>query len=152
MNLKKFITPLIILSITTACQQSPSSILFSKPNTDTTSASKIDSQNNKITSLTAGTLLGTKLSNAVGASLDKADMDYYQQTSQSALENSPIGKTQSWSNPDNGHSGTITPTKTFSADGTYCHEYKQTIIVGGKQNTAYGTACRQPDSTWKIKE
>jgi surface antigen len=37
-----------------------------------------------------------------------------------------------------------------AANGTYCREYQQEITVGGKEQQSYGTACRQPDGTWKI--
>jgi hypothetical protein len=37
-----------------------------------------------------------------------------------------------------------------SADGQYCREYTRNIVVGGKQQKAYGNACMQPDGRWKI--
>ena len=33
--------------------------------------------------------------------------------------------------------------------GEQCREFQQTITIGGKTEKAYGTACRQPDGTWK---
>jgi surface antigen len=36
--------------------------------------------------------------------------------------------------------------------GQYCREYQQTIVVGGQSQSAYGTACRQPDGSWKITQ
>ena len=30
-----------------------------------------------------------------------------------------------------------------------CREFQRTITIGGKTEKAYGTACRQPDGTWK---
>ena len=72
-------------------------------------------------------------------------------TSQSTLETAQTGTTSSWTNPDSGNSGTITPTKTYQASsGEYCREYQQTVTVGGKTEQAFGTACRQPDGSWKI--
>ena len=45
----------------------------------------------------------------------------------------------------------MTPTRTFqTASGQPCREYQQTVTIGGKTEEAYGTACRQPDGTWKI--
>jgi surface antigen len=45
----------------------------------------------------------------------------------------------------------VTPTRTYQqSSGEYCREYQQTVTVGGKTQEAYGTACRQPDGTWKI--
>jgi surface antigen len=56
-----------------------------------------------------------------------------------------------WKNPDTGHSGTVTPTKTYQAPGAgYCREYQATVEIEGKQEKASGKACRQPDGTWKI--
>jgi surface antigen len=105
-----------------------------------------------IVGIAAGTLLGAYLGNQVGASLDRADMSYYNNTAQRALESSKTGSTSTWTNPDSGNSGTITPTRTFqTAQGEYCREYTQTISIGGKQSEGYGRACRQPDGSWKIQ-
>lgn len=37
-----------------------------------------------------------------------------------------------------------------SREGAPCREYTTTVIVGGQEQSAYGTACRQPDGSWKI--
>jgi surface antigen len=99
----------------------------------------------------AGVLLGGLLGGAIGDSLDQRDRQLAYQSSQSALENYQVGQTASWNNPDNGHSGSVTPTKTYqNTQGQYCREYQQTVVVGGERQQAYGTACRQPDGTWQI--
>lgn len=101
----------------------------------------------------AGTLLGAALGSSIGASLDKADMSYYNQTSQRALETAQPGQTLPWKNPQSGNSGSITPSNYYqNASGEYCREYTQTIVVGGKNQQGHGTACRQPDGSWKIIE
>lgn len=106
-----------------------------------------------IVGIAAGTLLGGYLGNQVGASLDKADLAYYQNTAQDTLENAKTGASNSWRNPDSGNHGTITPTRTYqAASGSYCREYTQTINVGGKAVEGYGTACRQPDGSWEIQK
>ena len=72
-------------------------------------------------------------------------------TFQSALENNKSGTASTWHNPDEGQSGSTMPLKTFqTADGVYCREFQQTIIIDGKPQQGYGTACRQPDGTWQI--
>ncbi len=104
-----------------------------------------------IAAIAAGTLLGAFLGSEVGASLDRADVAYHDRTAQTAFESSKTGISSSWSNPDSGHSGTITPTKTYqTAAGPDCREYTQTITVGNKSQEGYGTACRQQDGSWKI--
>lgn len=101
----------------------------------------------------AGTLIGAGLGYSVGSSLDKADMAYASNTSQSALETAQPGQALPWRNPNSGNSGSITPSNYYqTASGEYCREYSQTINVGGKTERGYGTACRQPDGTWKIVE
>ena len=35
-------------------------------------------------------------------------------------------------------------------NGTYCREYTQAVTIGGQRQNSYGTACQQPDGTWKI--
>lgn len=104
-----------------------------------------------IVAIAAGTLLGAALGNSVGASLDRADMQYYNQSSQRALENTPSGQVVEWRNPDSGNSGTIVPQNVYRSDnGQYCREYSQTIRVGGELKKGYGQACRQPDGEWRI--
>ena len=98
-----------------------------------------------------GTFLGAMIGNEIGKSLDRADRLAMQRTTQRTLESAPVGKTSTWENPDSGNYGSVTPQKTWQQDdGTYCREFTQTITVGGRTEEAYGTACRQPDGTWKI--
>lgn len=98
----------------------------------------------------AGTLLGAYIGSEVGASLDAADRQQAQQAQQSAMA-APIGRTIAWNNPDSGHSGTITPVNDGrSSQGEYCREYHTTVTIDGKQEQAYGQACRQADGSWKV--
>lgn len=98
----------------------------------------------------AGTLLGLLVGSEIGRSLDKADIAYAQQANSQAHA-APIGESISWNNPQSGNSGTVTPVRDGNdTAGRYCREYNQTINVGGRQETGYGIACRQPDGTWEI--
>jgi surface antigen len=72
-------------------------------------------------------------------------------TTYDTLENNRTGETSTWENPDTGHRGAITPTDTYRDDaGRPCREFQQTVYIGGEPEKAYGTACRQPDGSWKI--
>jgi surface antigen len=98
-----------------------------------------------------GVLAGGLIGGAIGDRMDAADRREAQQTTQRALEKEPSGTAVAWHNPDSGHSGTITPIRTYQkSGGQYCREYQQTVSIGGEQHQAYGTACRQPDGSWKI--
>lgn len=98
----------------------------------------------------AGVLLGGLLGSSVGASLDKADMAYANQAASQA-NSAPIGQSISWNNPQSGNSGTITPVRDGrTADNRYCREYQQTIVVGGRKESGYGTACQSANGDWEI--
>lgn len=98
----------------------------------------------------AGVLLGALVGSEVGASLDRADRMYMSQAQKRAYD-APIGEQIVWNNPESGNSGSYTPVREGSTpSGQYCREYQQTVYVGGKQESAYGTACQQPDGSWEI--
>jgi surface antigen len=98
-----------------------------------------------------GALAGALIGGEIGRSLDRADREEMQRTAQYALERNRVDETATWRNPDSGNYGTVTPRRTYqSAEGRYCREYQQTVFIGGEEQQAYGTACRQPDGTWKI--
>lgn len=98
----------------------------------------------------AGTLLGAYLGSEVGRSLDRADQQYARQAEQKAYS-APVGQQISWSNPETGNSGAVTPVREGrDSGGNACREYQTTINVGGKTEQGYGTACRQEDGSWKI--
>lgn len=98
----------------------------------------------------AGVLLGALVGSEIGSSLDRADRMYMAQAQQ-RVYSAPIGETVTWNNPETGHAGTYTAVRDGStASGRYCREYQQTVMVGGRQESAYGTACQQPDGSWEI--
>jgi len=99
----------------------------------------------------AGALIGGYLGNRIGKQLDENDQRKMAEAEQAAHE-APVGEKVTWSNPDSGNSGTVTPTKegTNEKTGEYCREYQETVTIGGKTEEAYGTACRQEDGSWRI--
>ncbi|PLX82342.1 MAG: hypothetical protein C0617_14580 [Desulfuromonas sp.] len=105
----------------------------------------------QLVAVAIGTLAGAILGQEAGKSLDRADQLYMQRNAQYALESTRTNTTTTWRNPDTGNYGTITPIETYqTGQGQYCREYQQAITVGGQQQQAYGTACRQPDGSWMI--
>lgn len=113
--------------------------------------SQVGGGSGRLVAVGAGAVLGGLLGSSIGKSLDDTDKLMMERTTQASLEHVQTGQTSTWSNPDSGHAGTITPTKTYQEPGgQYCREYQQTVTVGNEQQEAYGTACRQPDGSWKI--
>lgn len=105
----------------------------------------------KLATTAAGTLLGVFLGSSVGKSLDKADRMYATQTASTALEQNPTGQSSTWTNPDSGHSGSVTPIRTVHAsNGSPCRDYETTVTIDGRTETAVGRACRQADGTWRV--
>ncbi|WP_324101143.1 RT0821/Lpp0805 family surface protein [Noviherbaspirillum sp.] len=93
----------------------------------------------------AGTLLGAAVGGAVGRSMD--DTDRLKMTH--SLESARTGATSHWRNPDTGNEYAVTPTRTYESRGEPCREYTVDGRVGGKKEKIYGTACRQPDGSWR---
>lgn len=97
-----------------------------------------------------GALAGAWAGNRIATALSAQDRAYYD-TAATQASTAPVGKQITWYNPNSGAQGTITPTRVGqSSDGEYCREYQQTITVGGRTERAYGTACRQPDGSWRV--
>jgi surface antigen len=113
--------------------------------------SQIGGGRGTLVAVAVGTLAGALIGQGVGQSLDRADQLAMERNAQYALESTRTNATTTWINPDTGNSGAITPVETYkTSSGQYCREYMQTVSVGGERQQAYGTACRQPDGTWKI--
>ena len=103
--------------------------------------------------LIAGAAAGGLIGNNIGAKLDERDRLLLGETLQQTMEHGPTNSVGSWSNPDSGNSGTVTPTQTMlSANNQPCREFTTTVNIGGELSQAYGTACRQNDGSWKIQQ
>jgi len=114
--------------------------------------SQVGSGRGQLAAVAIGALLGAGIGSSIGKSLDSADQMKMQQTMNHSLERGQSGQRSDWRNPDSGHSGSYTPQPAYQASGGQtCREFQQTIIVGGKEESAYGTACRMPDGSWEIQ-
>tara|TARA_R110002124_G_scaffold104531_3_gene254707 strand:+ start:205 stop:666 length:462 start_codon:yes stop_codon:yes gene_type:complete len=96
--------------------------------------------------IVAGGLIGSEL----GRSLDEQDRRRAANAEYQALENGRIGSPVVWRNPDNGRYGEVVPTRDYRSNNLQCREFTHTIYIDGRPETARGTACRQPDGSWRI--
>ncbi|PHR90641.1 MAG: hypothetical protein COA78_34855 [Blastopirellula sp.] len=112
----------------------------------------------QIVATAAGTLLGAYVGQSIGASLDKADKLALRNMTSQALNSVDDGQTKKWKVQQGANKGlqsvTVQPVNSFydRVEAAYCREFQQTIIVDGQEARAYGTACRQNDGAWKIKQ
>ena len=113
--------------------------------------SQIGGGSGRLIATGVGTLLGAWVGNEVGSSLDKADYAYAREAEQRAYT-APVGQQISWSNPESGNYGTVTPVRTGTNQyGRECREYEQTIYVGGRAETGVGVACKNSDGRWEVQ-
>jgi surface antigen len=94
-----------------------------------------------------GALAGAAIGGAIGRHMDDLDRRY----AGYALENVRTGVPSTWRNPDTGHESEITPTETYETRSGPCREYTLEAMIGGRSETVYGTACRQPDGSWRMQ-
>lgn len=93
----------------------------------------------------AGAVVGALVGGAIGRSMDDSD----RLRTMEVLEHTPTGTASRWRNPDTGHVYTVVPKRTYEQASGPCREYTMDAVVGGRREQVYGTACRQPDGSWK---
>lgn len=106
---------------------------------------QVGSGSGRVAATIAGTMLGGYLGGELGRAMDEND----RYKASEALESTPTNRSVSWHNPDTGNDYSVTPTKTYYEDSRPCREYTTEAWIGGKRETVYGTACRQPDGSWQ---
>lgn len=101
--------------------------------------------------IATGTIVGGFVGGSIGRKMDDVDRLKHAQAQQRAFQTGVSGNGQQWFNPDTGAYGSVTPQSAYqTAQGQYCREFQQEITIGNDQVDSYGTACRQPDGSWKI--
>ena len=96
----------------------------------------------------AGTLIGAMIGGSIGRVMDDVDRMKVQQV----LEHVPAHQSFAWLNPESGHRYTVTPRRAYrQSTQTYCREYAIDAWIEGRQEQIKGTACRQPDGSWRTQ-
>ena len=107
--------------------------------------SQTDGGEGQLAATAAGAIAGALVGGTVGKSMDEVD----RMKANQALESSRIGYTTSWRNPDTDDTYSITPTRTYETASGPCRDFTTQAIIDGKREILYGTACRQPDGSWR---
>lgn len=101
----------------------------------------------RVMAIAAGTLAGAFIGNAVGKSMDDTDRMKMAQ----AMERNNAGQPAYWRNQRTGAQYRVTPVKNVTVNNNkYCREYQTVATINGEQQKMFGTACRQPDGSWKV--
>jgi surface antigen len=97
--------------------------------------------------LTAVGVVGGALAGGyVGRQMDPADHACVGRT----LENTPTGQTVAWHDPKKDTSYWVTPTGNFQgSNGEACRNFTTQAVIDGQTQQVAGTACRQPDGSWR---
>jgi surface antigen len=96
-----------------------------------------------------GVLGGALAGGYIGRQLDQADQLSMDRTEQRALAQN---RQVAWRNPDSGNSGAVTPLRTYRTEaGRTCRDYERTVVVEGRAEPAYATACRNGVGEWEVQ-
>lgn len=97
-----------------------------------------------------GTLAGAMIGSEIGAQMDERDREYAAHAFNTA-SHSKVGRVVVWHNPHNGHRGKVIIVRdAHTPRGEYCREFRNEVIINGRVQTVYGTACRRMDGSWKV--
>ena len=84
-----------------------------------------------------------------GASWAAESDGFHVEQAQATASGLPLGGTVSWSNPETGSRGSVTPIRDgTSAVGHYCRQFEDRRSADGRTRTSILVACQQPDGRW----
>ncbi len=97
----------------------------------------------------AGAVIGGVVGSDIGRQLDQRDRLLAQEAEFDAFERGEVGRPRRWRNEGTGRYGDIVPMQRYSRGGYDCRDYTHTIYIDGRPQAMRGTACRNPDGTWR---
>lgn len=96
-----------------------------------------------------GAVFGAVIGNQIGAGLDELDRQRASNAQVQALEFGRSGAPVTWRNPDSGNYGEVVPSSPYKISGADCRDYSHTVYIDGQPEVVRGSACRNPDGTWR---
>ena len=101
-----------------------------------------------IIAIAAGVIGGALLGDQIGNYLDSSDRAKVNQARQQAFND---GSGTIWDNPRSGHSGLITPLKSYkTASGEQCRKFRHEVVINGHKKVENGAACHHEDGSWLV--
>ena len=109
--------------------------------------STVDKNDGRSAAIVGGAIIGVLVGGAIGQYMDSVDQNCVGQI----LEHTPDGRSIAWRNSDNDFAYQVTPKAAFqTGDGRTCRNYVTEVWIDDQQQQVFGTACRQPDGSWKV--
>lgn len=103
----------------------------------------------KAVATVAGAVVGGIVGNEIGRSLDDRDRLLAREAEFEAWERGPPGRPVKWRNPANGRYGEIVAEDYYERGGSRCRNFVHRVYIDGRPQALRGTACRNPDGTWR---
>ena len=144
MSRKHIVTALLALLFLGACESNPSKEDIGMA-TGAVLGGVLGHQIGSGSGNTIATIGGAALGAFVGSRIGRDD----QRKTAAALERSPDDRATTWKNPNTGQTYSVTPTRTYEGGSGPCRDFKTTTEIDGREEVVHGTACRQPDGSWK---
>lgn len=93
-----------------------------------------------------GAVTGAVIGGNIGRSMDESDRI----RTTLVLQNVRTGVPARWTNPRTSISYTVVPTRSYDTPTGLCREYTVDALIGGQPQKVWGTACLQPDGSWRV--
>ncbi len=111
---------------------------------------QLGSGSGRVVATAIGALAGGLIGAEIGRSLDERDRQEALAAEYRALEFGRAGRPVAWRNDSSGIYGEVVTGPGYEVNSLDCRDYTHTIYIDGRARVARGTACRQPDGTWRI--
>ena len=102
----------------------------------------------RVAATIVGALAGGVIGGSIGRGLDERSTNAALAAEYNALENGSAGQPVAWQGSD-GTYGQVVPQQPYQVGSQNCRRYTHTIYIDGTPQEASGTACRNPDGTWR---
>jgi surface antigen len=145
----KIIAATLALALLAACESQPSKQDIGMA-TGAVLGGVLGHQIGKGTGQTVATIGGAAIGGFVGSRVGRnMDRDDKSRTTH-ALDKSADGEPTTWRNDATGLRYSVTPTRTYQGEsGGLCRDFTTVAQIDGRDEVLHGTACKQPDGTWK---
>jgi len=100
--------------------------------------------NAPIAGVAGGGLVGRLAQDGLGRSEQVLALEAEYRT----LESTPGGQKVTWRGRDESTHGEVVAAQPYRVGSQDCRQYAHTVSVDGRELTARGTACRNPDGSW----